>query len=64
MQVKRLLGLMNNDDYSLSELMGLVKLKDRRNFTINYLNPALENNLIVMTHPEQKNHRNQRYRKA
>ena len=63
-RVKRLLNLMDNSEYSLSQLMNLVNLKDRRSFTLNYLNPALENNVIVMTHPEQKNHRDQRYRKV
>ena len=63
-RIKRLLDLMDNGEYSLSQLMSLVNLKDRRSFTLNYLNPALENNVIVMTHPEQKNHRDQRYRKV
>ena len=63
-RVKRLLNLMDNSEYSLSQLMNLVNLKDRRSFTLNYLNPALENNVIVMTHPEQKNHRDQKYKKV
>ena len=40
MRVKRLLDLMDNGEYSLSQLMTLVNLKDRRSFTLNYLNPA------------------------
>ena len=64
MRVKRLLDLMDNGEYSLSQLMTLVNLKDRRSFTLNYLNPALEINVIVLTHPEQKNHRDQKYKKV
>jgi hypothetical protein len=54
---------MDNGEYSLSQLMSLVNLKDLRSFTLNYLNPALEINVIVLTHPEQKNHRDQKYKK-
>ena len=39
---------MDNSEYSLSQLMNLVNLKDRRSFTLNYLNPALENNVVVI----------------
>ena len=64
MQVNRLLEVMGDGEYSSSQLRTMVGLKDKKYFTEKYLNPAVESGLVVMTYPEQKNHRNQRYRKA
>ena len=64
LQVRELLKVMGNGEYSLTELMELVGLKHRRSFRTSYLNPAIESGFVIMTHPENKNHRNQRYRKA
>jgi predicted transcriptional regulator len=45
-----------------AELQEKVGLSDRKSFTKNYLNPALEQGLIEMTIPEKPNSRLQKYR--
>ncbi|MCO5259140.1 MAG: hypothetical protein M9916_03265 [Crocinitomicaceae bacterium] len=48
--------------YSRDELQDMLELKDRENFRLNYLKPALEQELIEMTIPDKPNSRLQRYR--
>ncbi|MBR2451405.1 MAG: transcriptional regulator, partial [Paludibacteraceae bacterium] len=61
-QVKGLLSVLNSGDKNVLELMDLLKLKDRRNFRLNYLQPALSAGLVAMTIPEKPSSRLQRYR--
>lgn len=61
-QVKRLIGLMQQQDYSLTELMQLVGLVHRPTFQKNYINPALEAGLIERTQPDKPKSPQQRYR--
>ena len=42
--------------------MKIIGLKDRKNFRINYLQPALNGNLIMMTNPDNPTDPNQKYR--
>lgn len=49
---------------SAAELMERLGLSHRPTFRKNYLNPALEQNLIVRTIPDKPNSRNQKYRKT
>ncbi len=44
------------------ELQNKLGLRDRKNFSVNYLTPALEANCIEMTIPETPTHEDQRYR--
>ena len=60
--VQKLLEIMEYDiPYTRSELMEKLGLKAREGFRRNYLQPAIENNLIQMTIPDKPNSRNQRY---
>lgn len=61
-QVKHLIGLMQQQEYSLTELMQLVGLVHRPTFQKNYLNPALEAGLIERTQPDKPKSPQQRYR--
>lgn len=61
-QVKRLLAVMQQQDYSLTELMQLVGLVHRPTFQKNYINPALEAGLIERTQPDKPKSPQQRYR--
>lgn len=63
-QVKGLLSVLNDGDKSVLEIMDLLELKDRRNFRLNYLQPALSAGLVAMTVPNKPNSRLQRYRLA
>ena len=45
-----------------AELMGAVGLKDRMNFSTNYLEAAINANLVEMTQPDSPNSPTQKYR--
>lgn len=60
-QVKRLLEVLKGE-LTRAELMGVLDLKDRVNFSRRYLEPALEAELIEMTQPDAPNSPTQRYR--
>lgn len=60
--VEKLLKAMESGRYySASELCALLKLKSRLGLQRNYLRPALESKLIVMSNPIVKTDRSQRY---
>ncbi len=59
----KLLGAIGDDTLSAVEIMRRIGLSHRPTFRKNYLNPALELNLIERTIPDKPNSRNQRYRK-
>lgn len=61
--VERLLSVLGEGTLSAAELMERLGLSHRPTFRKNYLNPALEQNLIVRTIPDKPNSRNQKYRK-
>ena len=61
-QVQRLLSAMKQEDYTLAELMQLVGLTHRATFQKNYLNPAIEADLIERTIPDKPKSPKQRYR--
>lgn len=42
--------------------MDRLDLKHRKTFLDNYINPALENAYIELTHPDNPTHPNQKYR--
>lgn len=60
--VRKMLEIMEYDTpYTRKTLMEKLGLKSRDGFRRNYLQPALEMNLIQMTLPDKPNSRNQRY---
>jgi ATP-dependent DNA helicase RecG len=63
-QIKSLIIVMNEEPMSIPELQSIVipSLKSRRLFKEKFVNPALKQGLIEMTHPEQPNHPKQQYR--
>lgn len=62
--VKNLLEVMEYDlPYTSNKLMEKLGLKSKEALRRNYLRPALDMNLIVMTLPDKPNSRNQRYMK-
>jgi ATP-dependent DNA helicase RecG len=61
-KVKELLIVLENGEMSAMEMMGQLGLKDKRNFRLNYLQPALSAGLVEMTNPDKPNSRLQRYR--
>ncbi len=61
--IKRLLAIIGNETLPASEIMKRLGLSHRPTFRKNYLNPALEANLIERTIPDKPNSSKQRYRK-
>ena len=60
--VQKLLSVMEYDvPYTTAQLMDMLGLKSRANFRKLYLDPALENNFIVMGIPDKPTSRNQNY---
>lgn len=60
--VKKLLEVMEYDvPYTSNTLMEKLGLKAKEGFRRNYLQPAIEMNLVRMTIPDKPNSRNQRY---
>lgn len=63
--VKRMLEAMEYDvPYTSRSIMAKLGLKSKETFRKNYMNPALEMNLVRMTIPDKPNSRNQRYIKG
>ena len=62
--VERLLAALGNETLPAAELMERLGLSHRPTFRKNYLNPALEQELIERTIPDKPNSRNQKYRKT
>lgn len=63
-QVKKLLTVMDDKEYSTKELMILLGLKHRPTFRDNYLLPALKLGFIEMTIPDKPNSSKQKYKKV
>ena len=61
--VQKLLNVLDDETLSASEMMERLGLSHKPTFRKNYLNPALDHNLIEMTIPNKPNSRNQKYRK-
>ena len=61
-QVQLLLDGMKGE-MSREELQSMLGLQDRKSFRERYLKPALEADLIEMTHPDKPNSKLQKYRK-
>ena len=49
------------EPHSKKEIMEYMEYKHARNFTMLYLKPLLEKELLQMTIPEKPNHKNQKY---
>lgn len=62
--VEQLLLVLGDKTLSALELMELLGLSHRATFRKNYLNPALEQNLIERMIPDKPNSKNQKYRKV
>ena len=61
-QVKALIRAIDNHEYSRTEIMEIIGVKHRPSFSDNYIQPALEMNLIELTIPDKPNSSRQKYR--
>lgn len=62
-EVKNLLKVLGKE-MTRNEIQNILGLRDIKNFRENYLEPALNEGLIIMKHPENPNHPNQKYKLA
>ena len=60
-QVRELLNAFNSE-HNRTELQNHLGLTDRKNFRINYLVPAIENDLVELTIPDKPRSSKQQYR--
>ena len=60
-QVQRLVNVIREDAYTVSDLLRLLHLTGRRNFVENYLKPAIEEGYVLRAYPDKPKHPNQRY---
>lgn len=60
--LKKMLDTMEYDvPYTATAIMGMLGLRSKETFRKNYMNPALELNLVRMTIPDKPSSKNQRY---
>jgi predicted HTH transcriptional regulator len=60
-EIKRVIKVLTKE-LSRSEIQNLLGLKNRENFVLNYINPAIEENYIEPVYPDSPNHPQQKYR--
>lgn len=60
-QVLDLIKVVGNKNMSVKEMMLSVGLKDRVNFMKNYLNPAIQEDVLRLLYPDKPNHPRQKY---
>ena len=60
-QVLDLIKAVGSQTMSVKEMMNSVGLKDRGNFLKNYLNPAIQENVLRLLYPDKPNHPRQKY---
>ncbi len=60
-QVEKLILQMKDEVYSKNELMEILQMKHPRNFSYNYLNPAIKQGLVALTIPDKPTSSKQKY---
>lgn len=60
-QVLRLVNVIREDAYTLSDLLKKLNLKGRRNFLANYITPAIEGGYVLRAYPDKPKYPQQRY---
>ncbi len=61
MQVQKLISSINDQQLSVKEMMKLLSLNNRDYFRLEYLKPALDQELVAPIYSEQPNHPKQKY---
>lgn len=61
-QVENLVRIMGDNQYSVTEMMDMLQLKNRRHFTKEYLKAALESEILEPIYPDSPKHPKQKYR--
>ncbi|MDO4165730.1 MAG: cell filamentation protein Fic, partial [Bacteroides sp.] len=59
--VQTLIEALAEQQLSIKEMLAAINLKDRENFMINYLNPAIKEGFVTMLYPDKPRHPRQKY---
>lgn len=60
-EVHSLIKILAEQQLSIKEILAAMNLKDRENFMVNYLNPAMKEGFVVMLYPNSPKHPRQKY---
>jgi len=60
-EVHSLIKILAEQQLSIKEILAAMNLKDRENFMVNYLNPAIKEGVVVMLYPNSPKHPRQKY---
>ncbi|MDY0054504.1 MAG: Fic family protein [Bacteroidales bacterium] len=60
-EVHSLIEILAEQQLSIKEILAAMNLKDRENFMVNYLNPAMKEGVVVMLYPNSPKHPRQKY---
>lgn len=61
MEINMLIKVLAEQQLSIKDMLAAMKLKDRENFMVNYLNPAIKEGLVTMLYPDKPRHPRQKY---
>lgn len=61
MEIDMLIKVLAEQQLSIKELLAAMQLKDRENFMVNYLNPAIKEGFVTMLYPNKPRHPRQKY---
>lgn len=60
-EIQALIEVLAKQQLSIKEMLTDMNLKDRENFTVNYLNPAIKEGFVTMLYPDKPRHPRQKY---
>jgi len=60
-EIQALIEVLSEQQLSIKEMLTAMKLKDRENFMVNYLNPAIKEGFVSMLYPDKPRHPRQKY---
>lgn len=60
-EVQKLIEILAEQQLSIKEMLAAMNLKDRENFVVNYLNPAIIEGFVTMLYPNSPKHPRQKY---
>lgn len=60
-QVQRLVNVIREDSYTLSEILKKLHLQGRRHVYMSFIKPAIEGGYVLRAYPDKPNHPKQRY---
>lgn len=59
--VQTVIQVLAEQQLSIKEMLAAIKLKDRENFMVNYLNPAIKEGFVAILYPNRPKHPRQKY---